>query len=1123
MPSTPFLGSGAPSTPAEGVKEAKKFQYIDGLMDILDDANMKRKFLNSPAGKERTASMASQFSPPKTPDTDRRPTSVGSSPSPTSRSGSRRGKKASPPPTPAEYLSRLESKLIPTLEALNPSDGTIDYTKYVGYTTRDQVREGVKEWVKTAHGPPPPLEVPFSRCVVCTLAFGTCQHTREWLAYKSPASRLASARQDKAQDGTSDLDDLLDVVGGYDGDSTINATLRKSMRTTALPLTHISNMHWTDVEVRAGDNIEGLIVDLSSPPAVGGGSGLCIPNPVGQPHLVAHGGVRYPRNGVFHAYSSTLLSAGSAVYESAVWVYSMVELTWHRPVHPGPPEDHPPGRYGHCAVALPDRVMWTFGGRVKGGTCLDDVHLWSFDSAAWKKVVIPRGYARIPSRRFAASAAFVQGEGRLGSVIMFGGRDGVDNFNDLWIYDIHKQEWSDPVCIGVPPSPRHGHVVVSLDDTRIMVLGGCDVSPRDESGIPRNIDALDNQLQAASQKLEECYALEKAEAAVAGLVLEGEAANLGWRDLARLGAQAAAAVAKRERDTALAAQELNAVLQERAGTMYWAKINSSHSRAFVTGVHDHRYVDVVLLDVSSKVWTEPNAPPCTGKLPLARMNHTAVNLAGKIIVVGGCHPTTSRVTVSDGDVHVLDVASWRWSVPTVEDTPAAMLPTLNAAATAVRRAKRVLEDAIGTACSMGVPGSRSLDVAESEAMLKVCEWRLATLQRQVGALKSAPRGRYGHAAVAMGQRIYFVGGWEEDRCVGSGTEIVVLDLEQADERERRTREEFHARLERERRIQEFLDEQSRKQREYEDRIRIAAEREREADETAKMEFEDLLSRLPPKTFAPTPTLKFANKHTIWVKWNRVLFDSQARPLHPSDVTYILKARGGFVNFDVGASVLVLAVPKEGSTEQNSLVSKKKSSKHAATSMSGGASITSKGGSSVATGMSVGYHLAKVLVVHPDGTFDVKYDIGGKELKVIRKRVKPPEQLPWREVYVGQELHYACESNVPDVILEREPGIVVDVDFTLQTLGTEFPLEEPSLHSPQITFSTNNRDLALDKFFESMRGSGGSSIGDDSSIATGNESKTKKKIKEAIEIDGHVIDVWNGGTLVEATAYGKHYV
>lgn len=65
-----------------------------------------------------------------------------------------------------------------------------------------------------------------------------------------------------------------------------------------------------------------------------------------------------------------------------------------------------------------------------------------------------------------------------------------------------------------------------------------------------------------------------------------------------------------------------------------------------------------------------------------------------------------------------------------------------------------------------------------------------------------PGCRYGHAAVAIGQRIYFVGGWELNRAVGSGAEMIVLDLEQPDERERRLREEFHARLERERRIQE---------------------------------------------------------------------------------------------------------------------------------------------------------------------------------------------------------------------------------------------------------------------------------------------------------------------------------
>ena len=73
-----------------------------------------------------------------------------------------------------------------------------------------------------------------------------------------------------------------------------------------------------------------------------------------------------------------------------------------------------------------------------------------------------------------------------------------------------------------------------------MILGGCGVSPSDESGIPKNIDELDNQLQAASQHLEECYELERAEAQVAGMVLESEADYRGWKELARLGAQAAA-------------------------------------------------------------------------------------------------------------------------------------------------------------------------------------------------------------------------------------------------------------------------------------------------------------------------------------------------------------------------------------------------------------------------------------------------------------------------------------------------------------------------------------------------------------------------------------------------------
>lgn len=219
-----------------------------------------------------------------------------------------------------------------------------------------------------------------------------------------------------------DIDDVLEV--GADG---MNDELKKGIRTSALPLTHISHMHWKSVQTRAADNIEGNQIDLSSPPCQGGSTGIMIPNPVGQPHLVVHGGIRYPRNGVFHAYSSTLIgSKQTATYEDRVFVYSMVEMSWHVPEHKGEPEDKPPGRYaraqkrkrppvqrsplrsrryGHCAVALPDRTMWTFGGRQAAGVCSGEVHIWDFDKATWRMIKFDRNIVRTPAPRFCASAA----------------------------------------------------------------------------------------------------------------------------------------------------------------------------------------------------------------------------------------------------------------------------------------------------------------------------------------------------------------------------------------------------------------------------------------------------------------------------------------------------------------------------------------------------------------------------------------------------------------------------------------------------------------------------------------------------------------------------------------------
>ena len=157
-------------------------------------------------------------------------------------------------------------------------------------------------------------------------------------------------------------------------------------------------------------------------------------------------------------------------------------------------------------------------------------------------------------------------------------------------------------------------------------------------------------------------------------------------------------------------------------------------------------------------------------------------------------------------------------------------------------------------------------------------------------------------------------------------------------------------------------------------------------------------------------------------------------------------------------------------------------------------------------------------VWPGGFFDIHYEMGGKEVKVPRSRIRLACKDEWRQVYSGLDLDYACEANVPDVVLERERGVQIDLEFCLQTLGTEYPIEEGSIFSEVGEYSTVNHDLMLEKFMNTMDdggGGGGSSVGGDS--------KTKRKIKEAIKIDGHVIEVWQQGKMVEGTGYGQHFV
>ena len=115
-------------------------------MDVLDDAALEQRqeytFNNSSPSSRHSSS-------PDRPGTGQSDRSGVSSRG--SSRGSTRGKKT-PVVTPREFLDHFEDKLIDPNDCVNPEDNTIDYTKYVGYGIRDQVAEGVKEWVKHADG-----------------------------------------------------------------------------------------------------------------------------------------------------------------------------------------------------------------------------------------------------------------------------------------------------------------------------------------------------------------------------------------------------------------------------------------------------------------------------------------------------------------------------------------------------------------------------------------------------------------------------------------------------------------------------------------------------------------------------------------------------------------------------------------------------------------------------------------------------------------------------------------------------------------------------------------------------------------------------------------------------------
>ena len=123
----------------------------------------------------------------------------------------------------------------------------------------------------------------------------------------------------------------------------------------------------------------------------------------------------------------------------------------------------PKARGYHTANMVGSKLI-IYGGS-DGGECFNDVWVYDVDAHAWKPVAIP-----VTFRRLSHTATIV------GSYLfVIGGHDGNEYSHDVLLLNLVTMSWDRRKVYGLPPSGRGYHGTV-LYDSRLLMIGGFDGS-----------------------------------------------------------------------------------------------------------------------------------------------------------------------------------------------------------------------------------------------------------------------------------------------------------------------------------------------------------------------------------------------------------------------------------------------------------------------------------------------------------------------------------------------------------------------------------------------------------------------------------------------------------------------
>ena len=213
-------------------------------------------------------------------------------------------------------------------------------------------------------------------------------------------------------------------------------------------------------------------------------------------------------------------------------------------------------------------------------------------------------------------------------------------------------------------------------------------------------------------------------------------------------------------------------------------------------------VDLTFFDVNTTSWRTQIHPSISGDKPFSRMHFGAACVGNYLLLLGGCEPTslvTRHVEPDTTSISILNLSTFVWKRPFPINSKEHLLQNQQIAESDVIRAKQRVSEEKARGLSYGVANGKTVEYAEAEAVLSVCNWRLSMLKKEEADMRHSPLGRFGATLTKLGQRFMFIGGWSSRSDSSYATNIpMVLDVEQEHERRRRLDDEFHARLQRNR-------------------------------------------------------------------------------------------------------------------------------------------------------------------------------------------------------------------------------------------------------------------------------------------------------------------------------------